>query len=265
MPAGLLLLLLCADASSALDGGARLLTEFRPEEALELLLLAEKQGPYTFEDKVRLHEQLGVAYAYLDRPEEARAHFAFVLMLDRGHFISYTLSPKVTFLFEQARQEAVERLPLMADVSWPRGLSVETPIPVDIEIVSDPDALFHRGTLHYRLRGEAFFQSATFEPETIGLPARVDVPALAMGSEKDSTIEIYVSLFDARGNELLRWGSERHPREIQLVYDPGDAWYEQWWVWTLVAGAVGAGTGVGVYLLTQDPSDTIRSTFEVGP
>lgn len=265
MAPGLLLLLLCAPANDPLEAGSRLLAQFRPEEALELLLLAQRQGPYTFEDKVRLHEQLGIAYAYLDRPDEARAQFAFLLMLDRGHFISYTLSPKVTFLFEQARQSAAEGLPLVADVSWPRGLSVESPIPVDVEIVSDPDGLLARGRLYYRLRGEPFFRSVELVTETIGLPARVELPALAMGSEKDATVELYLSLFDTRGDELLRWGSERRPREVQLVFDPGDAWYEQWWVWTLVAGAVAAGTGVGVYFVTQSPSDQIRSTFEVAP
>lgn len=265
MVPGLLLLVLSAPTNDSLAAGARLLAEFRPEEALELLLLAERQGPYTFEDKVRLHEQLGIAYAYLDRPVEARTEFAYVLMLDRGHFISYTLSPKVTFLFEQARQAAAEGLPLVVDVSWPRGLSVESPIPVDVEIVSDPEGLLVRGTLFHRLRGEPFFRSTELTVETIGLPARVELPALAMGSEKDATVEIYLSLFDGRGNELLRWGSERYPREVQLLYEPGDAWYETWWVWTLAAGAVAAGTGVGVYFVTQSPSDQLRSTFEVGP
>jgi hypothetical protein len=86
-----------------------------------------------------------------------------------------------------------------------------------------------------------------------------------MGSEQDRTIEIYLSLFDQRGNELLRWGSEKYPREVQLLFDPGDPWYESWWVWTLVGGAVAAGAGVGVFFATQSPSDNIRSTFEVGP
>jgi hypothetical protein len=264
MAPALLLLLLGAGASDALDAGTRLLEEFRTDEALTKLLLAEKQGPYVFEDKVRLHEQLGIAYAYLDRPKEARAHFGFVLMLDRGHFISYTLSPKVTFLFEQARQEAENALPLMADVSWPRGLSVESTVPVDLEIVSDPQDLLVRAQLNYRLRGDSTFQSVELAVETTGLPSRVDLPPLAKGRDRDSTIEIYLSLFDARGNELLRWGSEKRPREIQLIFDPGDPWYESWWVWTLVGGAVAAGTGLGVFFVTQEPSDNIRSTFEVG-
>src|SRR5262249_34771773 len=124
--------------TKSLDKGAALLAEFRAEDAVTVLEKAKSEGPYSRAEYIRLFEQLGIAYAYLERGGDALAAFDTLLALDPGRAISYTLSPKVTFLFEQARSAAADRVPPTIDVRWPPGLSVSDPIPVDVEVVADP-------------------------------------------------------------------------------------------------------------------------------
>src|SRR5688572_29310831 len=110
----LLLITMClvaAPKGRALDQGAKALVDFRPEEAIVLLERAKTEGPYGYDDHAKLYEQLGIAYAYLDRSEDALAAFDMLLAIDPTRAISYTLSPKVTFLFEQARSKAGARPP----------------------------------------------------------------------------------------------------------------------------------------------------------
>ena len=115
-PLILILAALVPTASGSFAKGSKALAEFRPEKAVKLLKKATKEGPYGYQDYVRLHEELGIAYAYVEDQAAAKREFSLVLMLDPGHAISYTLSPKVTFLFEQARQQANERQPPVIDL-----------------------------------------------------------------------------------------------------------------------------------------------------
>src|SRR5215475_6029688 len=121
---------------SLLDQGVKALADFRAEDAIALLERAKKEGPYGRPDYIRLYEQLGIAYGYLDKNEDALKSFDMLLALDSGRAISYTLSPKVTFLFEQARSRASERPPPDIDLGWPLGLTVEDRIPVDVEVLA---------------------------------------------------------------------------------------------------------------------------------
>lgn len=261
--APLLLLLVSGTGAASLDRGAKALKEFRPEAALKFLQLAEKEGPYSYDDKVRLHEQLGIAYAYLKRSEDALSQFALVLALSPGHAISYTLSPKVTFLFEKAREQAAEGRTTNVDLSWPRELEADSPVPIQIEVVADPKNLLMRARLNFRLRGTAGFQSLPLDLAGVGALQEMEIPALDTDAEADTALEIYLSAFDQGGNEVLRWGSATHPREI--VLSAPESWYEKWWVWTIIGGAVAAGTGAAVFFVTQEPSQTVDSSFEVLP
>src|SRR5688572_17213214 len=130
----LALALVLAAETKSLERGSQLLAEFRAEDAIVVLEAAKKAGPYSRADYIRLFEQLGIGYAYLDRGDDALAAFDMLLAIDPGRAISYTLSPKVTFLYEQARSAPEKRLPPTIDVRWPVGLTLSSPIPIDLEV-----------------------------------------------------------------------------------------------------------------------------------
>ena len=52
-----------------------------------------------------------------------------LLALDPGHFLSYTLSPKATFVFEKVRNQT--RVAPAIDVSWEHGGKVGDAVPID--------------------------------------------------------------------------------------------------------------------------------------
>src|SRR5262249_20539762 len=104
-----LALAVAAAQGQSLAEGSKALSDFRPAEALELLEKAKSEGPYDHEHCVQLHEQLAIAQAYLGKTEDSQHEFEMMLALEPGRSISYTLSPKVTFPFERAR-EAVTKI-----------------------------------------------------------------------------------------------------------------------------------------------------------
>ena len=80
---------------------------------------AEHAGPLDHDSNVTLWEQRGIAAAYVDDEAAATAAFDMMLALDPGHFLSYTLSPKATFVFEKLRKE-----PRRAPMSTSTGRAV---------------------------------------------------------------------------------------------------------------------------------------------
>ncbi len=256
----LLIWLLLADPAS-LDQGCRALAEYRVEEAIRLLIQAKGEGPYTYQDHVRLYEQLGIAHAYLDQKEQALEAFDMLLALDPGHALSYTLSPKVTFLFEQARKAAREHQPPMVDLSWPKDLQVIDPVPVDVEVIADPKNFMKWGNLQARRKGTLEFKTTYFKIPPKGQYHRIELPPTDPDAAEDKVLQIYLSVHDQSGNQVLMLGTERRPREIPLKYEEPKPWYNKWWIWAIVGSVVAAGTGTAVYFLLQKPPDTVTGSF----
>lgn len=260
----LLTLALLTVAASPIDQAATALADFRPEDAVRLLQEAKSGGPYTHTEHVRLYEQLGIAYAYLERPEEAVSAFVTMLSLDRTRAISYTLSPKVTFLFEQARNKAAERPEPSVDLSWPRGLGVKDSVPVDVEVLEDPEGFLKKGSLYYRKKGQDSFQHLTLTlPRPGQALERVELPALAPDAAQSAVLQLYLVAQDDHDNEVLLFGSAQRPREVPLSYDPPEPWYGKWWVWAAAGAVVAASAGTAVFAVTRDPPATIDGTFRV--
>lgn len=244
-----------------IDRGAAALTEFRVDEALPLLEQARDAGPYAFADHVRLYEQLGIAYAYLEREGDALRAFETLLILDPGHLLSYTLSPRATFLFEKARTAAAARPRTAVDLSWPRTARTTEPLPVEIEVVADPGAVLATATLHMRARGDAGYRAVDVALPAVGGYRTVALPPL--GVRADTAVELYLTAFDAAGNEVLLWAGPEQPRDVPLRYIAPTPWYRKWWVWAAVGSAVAIGTGTTVYVLTRDPPGTVGGDVEL--
>jgi len=247
-------------ARASLDAGAQALAAFQVDVALSHLQKARMQGPLAHADLVRLHEQLGIAYSYLGEEKAAVAAFDTLLSLDPGHLLPYTLSPKATFVFERARRQARTRSEPTIDVNWPRKLTVEDPVAIGVEVVSDPKSFLARAVVHVRRAGDSRFGQLPVNLANNG-DRRVLLPPI--GGNSSQTIELFVNAFDQSGNEVLQWSSPLHPREIQLGYQRPQPWYGKWWVLTLAGTAAAAIAGTTVLILTQDAPDTVPGRADI--
>jgi hypothetical protein len=250
--------------SDQLDAAANALKAFRPEETVAILEQARSHGPYTWADYVRLHELLGVAHAYLERRDDASRDFEMLLALEPSHALSYTLSPKATFVFEQVRRKRGEDPPPGVDVAWRRDLKVSDAVGIDVEVVADPLSFLKRATIFTRERGGASWSSHPFALPAIGTSRRELLPALEPAPTHDTALELYLVAYDDAGNEVLRSGSAAHPREIPLRYEPPPAWYAHWWV-PVIGAAVVAGAAAGIYAATRPLPGTVSSSTNLSP
>jgi tetratricopeptide (TPR) repeat protein len=247
--------------SDELDAASNALKAFRPEEAVSILERARGNGPYAWPDYVRLHELLGVAHAYLERRDDASRDFEMLLALDPSHALSYTLSPKATFLFEQVRRKRGEDPPPTVDVAWRRDLKVSDAVGVDVETVADPLSFLKRATLFTRERGTASWSSHPFALPVAGSSRHELLPLLDPAPTHDTALELYLVAYDDAGNEVLRSGTATHPREVPLRYQAPPAWYAHWWV-PVIGAAVVAGAAAGIYAATRPLPTNVPSTTQ---
>ena len=213
------------------------------------------QGPLAHAANVTLWEQRGITAAYLEDEAGATTAFEQLLALDPGHFLSYTLSPKATFLFEKVRAK-VTGSPAI-DVNWANGQRVGRAIPLDIEVLADPRHFLTAATLFVRARGEPAWRAADVTLDPVH-PRRVVLPAIELA--RPTSLELYLRAYDDRHNEVLVWADPQRPREIPLRYDPPAPWYRRWWVLAIAGSVAAVTTGVIVYELTIAPPDKIFGT-----
>jgi tetratricopeptide (TPR) repeat protein len=245
-------------SAATLARGKALLAAFQVEEALPLLERALAEGPHEHAELATIYEQLGIAYAYLEREQEALGAFDLLLDLEPGHLLSYELSPKATFLFERARR-AGGAAPAV-DLDWPDDGSVDEPLPIDVEVIADPRGFLRRGTLHLRRRGDHAWRALDLSLLPPGRRARARVPPLASG--KPEVLELYLTVSDPAGNEVLLWADAARPRAIPLGWEPPPAWWERWWVWAIVGGVAVVGASVTVYAVTYDEPTDVGGIFD---
>ena len=237
---------------SALESGLEHLAAFETAEAIAALNDAKRQGPYRHADHVRLYEALGTAQAYAGNNVLANEAFDQLLILSPGHAISYTLSPKVTFLFERARRRAGEPPQLL--ISWPRDQVVSDPTAIEID--SSRASTMRHARLHYRRKGDQSWFWADYELPAPGDFATAVLPPLDADATSPQVMQMFAVGFDAAGNEVGRWGHPLRPRELSLRYDPPSPWYERWWVWTIAGVVIATGTGIAVFAATREPPPT---------
>jgi hypothetical protein len=248
---------------SHLQAGERELADFRAKEAVTDLEQARSEGPYRHGEYARVYEQLSVAYAYLGQEQRALESFDMLLALRPGHAISYTLSPKATFVFEKARAFAAQRDEPRVRIDWPRELYVDRAVPLDVEVTSDPKQFLRRARVWVRKKGDEHYRFFDVSLKPAGDYQSVVVPPLAPEARSRQSLELFVTAYDGSGNEVLLWGAENRPREIPLAYQPPTPWYRKWWIWTAVGSAAAAGTGITVFALTRQAPDRVGGTVSL--
>ena len=237
-------------ASQKLAAGTAALAKLEIDEAKVALDQVEKSGPLDHATNIGLWEQRGIAAAYTDDEASATRAFDMLLALDPAHRLSYGLSPKATFLFEKTLGAAAAAPAL--DVNWPRGQKVGEPIPIDVEVLSDPKRFLARATLFVRTRGDASWRAADL---TLDKTRHLVLPAIR--AEKPVSLEVYLRAYDRQGNEVLTWADPSRPREIALRYEAPTPWYKKWWGITAIVAGGAAIVGTTVYFATLSPPDKI--------
>ncbi len=252
------------DGAAQVAAGKQALARLDVDLARQALDAAERGGPLDHDANVTLWEQRGIAAAYVDDERTASAAFDMMLALDPGHFLSYTLSPKATFVFEKVRSASKARGAPAVDVNWPHGQRVGDPVPIDLEVVADPKQFLHRATVFVRTRGEPGWRAADVAL-TRSTDRRIDrrilLPPVAAAGPV--SLELYLRAYDDRGNEVLSWADPARPREIPLRYDPPTPWYRRGWFYAAVVTAAAATAGIAVYELTIAPPDKITGGVSV--
>jgi hypothetical protein len=247
------------DGAARVAAGKQALAQLDVDHARQALDAADRAGPLDHEANVTLWEQRGIAAAYVDDERGASAAFDMLLALDPGHFLSYTLSPKATFVFEKVRNDSKARGVPALDVTWPHGQRVGDPVPLDLEIVADPKRFLRRATVFVRTRGETGWRAADIA--LASADRRILLPPVE--AQKPVSLELYLRAYDDRGNEVLSWADPARPREIPLRYDPPTPWYRRTWFYATVGTVVAAAVGVTVYELTIAPPDKVSGGVSV--
>lgn len=247
-----------SEATKQLALGTSALARLDVDQAKTALDAVEKAAPLDHKTNVTLWEQRGIAAAYVDDEATATSAFDMLLALDPAHFLSYELSPKATLVFEKTLKQTQQRGAPAIDVNWSRGQKVGEPIPIDIEVLSDPKQFLARATLFVRTRGEPTWRAAD-------LPLQKDKRVLlpAFEATKTTSLEVYLRAYDQRGNEVMMWADAARPREIVLRYEPPTPWYRTpWGISAIVAGSA-AVVGAIVYAATLSPPDKIDGGVSV--
>jgi hypothetical protein len=240
------------DAAARIAAGKQALTNSDVDAARTALDAAERGGPLDHDSNVTLWEQRGIAAAYVDDEPGATAAFDMLLALDPSHILSYRLSPKATFVFEEVRKEMQRTGAPALDINWRHGQKVGDRIPLDLEILADPKRFLRRATVFVRTRGEPSWRAADV---TLKKDARLVLPPVT--ADKPVSLELYLRAYDDKGNEVLAWADPKRPREIPLRYDPPTRWYKRPWVLVSGFSALALATGIIVYAVTVAPPDTV--------
>lgn len=248
------------DGPAKVAAAKQALARMDVDVARAALAAADQGGPLDHDSNVTLWEQRGIAAAYLNDERTASAAFDMLLALDPSHFLSYTLSPKATFVFEKVRNDTKARGVPALDVNWAHGQRVGEPVPIDLEVIADPKQFLSRATVFVRARGDAAWR-ATDVSLGSAVDRRVVLPPVE--AQKPLSLELYLRAYDARGNEVLTWADAARPREIPLRYDPPTPWYRRVWFYAVVGSVVAASVGVTVYELTISPPDTVSGGVSV--
>jgi hypothetical protein len=215
-----------------------------------LSTLAGVSGPLSLDDMKAKYEILGTARAYSDDAAGAEEAFKILLALAPGASLPYTLSPKATYPFENAKKAmaGVPALSLALDV--PPTPAFDAPVDVAVTRAADPLKLVSTIRLCSSVKGAATAPTCESLPAP-SVQAALDfmLPAVAKAGSGGVFVQISVVGLDAGGNEVWRGPSPDQPYELGVGFEHPAPWYANPWVYGGVAGAVlVAGVVTGVVL-----------------
>ncbi len=249
--------------SNAMSEGLEALKVLRAREAIILFERAKKEGPLDYADHTKLYEQLGTAYAYAGETDEAVEAFRMLLLLNPTVMLSYTISPKVTRAFEQARQESAGRRSLTVVVHHSRTVSQgNRNVEFDLELLANPHDFIQMVRLAM-IDETGKETSKTVLLSSVASKISVSMPIDSFLSAEGTNLGYYLIGYDGSGNEVYLLGSRTDPRRVFVQYETKQLWYKTWWFWGAVVGLAALGAGAAA-LTSRGEKITERTGARIG-
>jgi len=205
-----------------------------------------------------------------DDKEGARWAFEKMLQVDPTFILSYTISPKATFLFERVRAEHRHLKGIELEVETEPVVPLDREIPVIVRTITDPVGHVKRLELLHRVKGTAEYQRVPIAFPPPG--SRVDVtlpevPAEEAGEVREGKegtfVELAVVGYDENGWEVYRGPTPQAPQQLAVGFGSRGPWYTQWWAYGLIASAVTAiATAVVIGVVFVEPENA-NADYEV--
>jgi tetratricopeptide (TPR) repeat protein len=261
-----LALLVCLAATAAVASGRnaqvdkarQLIEDAEFDQAIRVINDALIQPDNSDAMLVSLYELQGTAYLYQGKEDRARQAFEKLLQASPEHELTKGTSSKIRALFEKVREDLHAQKLRPVKVSHTRLKSARPGERLDVKAQFTDIPTGCKARLYYRRAGTEGYSSTTFVAEGDGSVARI--PAFELPSERgDYALEYYLEVADSGGRRLAGVADALSPISVHVASSAPDkgaeggaaevseAWYQKWWVWTIVgAVAIGAGVGVGV-------------------
>lgn len=223
------------------------------DEALVLLKkLRTSVGDQKNRDAEQTHSYLGCVWVAVGQPDQALAAFEAALDIQPELKLPSS-SPKILEIFTQAKQRYWAKVRAL-DHDPPQMTHkplLKTKYGEELKIVVEAKDLtgIKRIALNFRTIGNRGFSSVNMERNKEGnYLATIPLRAVVRPG-----VEYYLAAWDQVGNGPGLKGSPGLPIRCTVEGGPlanlqlqpkKSAWYEKWWVWAIVAGAVTTAGGV---------------------
>lgn len=252
--------------NAELERGIQLLSEHEVKRAVEVL--QQVTGPLRLADAVRHAENLGIGLAYSGRVDEAKRVFKRLLAIAPGHVMPYTVSPKATFVFEEARTEMAKLRATEVKVLAPQAIPFAEKIEVSSLCTANALDLMQSWELCFRIKGQGkdyICQPAA--PSAEENTAKHLLPAIpataATDSEQQVILQLAVLGYDSDGNEVYQGPSKSRPQEVVVGVEVPGPWYSNYWLWGAVAASAAAAVAGGVALYFVLRPNTVSISGEL--
>jgi tetratricopeptide (TPR) repeat protein len=206
---------------------------------------------------VRIYLLKGICLGTLKRYGAAKQAFAMVLAIDPSFRLDRDIAPRIRRPFDMLLHRRTPRLDVQLLPS-PRAERGQ-PVVFNAWVKQDTLNLFRSIRVWYRLGSTGKYSSVRARLRGEG-ETRVTIPGTIW---EDYTGQGPLSWFAVvQGNkesELRRFGDELHPLVLEVTEKSESAaavtqpvsWYESWWFWAIVGGAVVAGSTTAIVLSTN--------------
>jgi hypothetical protein len=265
-----------ATTSELVEQAKRLFDQLDYDRVLPVARSVLERSDATLEQKLDAYLLEASCLAIVGDPVDAEQPFRLLLRARPDFSLPKSTSPKIMAVFarvlgeERALHEhlvALERQRLVESIELeggaPAGVTGGQPVPVEITI-RDPLGGVETTSLFYRRAGEERYASIPLELCARGRCA--EIPSAWTASESGFLLEYFVVSYDRAGEPLATRGTAGEPLAVSVA--PGDArtdpsFYETWWFWTIIGGAVVAGGVATTYALTRRPEIPATDLGEV--
>jgi len=260
-----------ARAALRLERGLELLEMQEHEDARAELERALKGGPYSFEQAVALYRGLGTVRAFANDIEGSRWAFHRMLRVDPTIILSYTISPKATFVYERVREDMKDLTGVQVTIETEPVVPLDREIPVLVRTKADPSRHVKRLELLYRVKGDAEYQRLPIAFPPPGSQVDVDLPAVSSKRARETRegkegafLQLALVGYDENDWEVYRGPAPSAPQELPVGFGAAGPWYTSWWAYGLLASSVAAvAAGMLVWAAVKPPDDPVTTSYEV--